>query len=356
MTTQSFQANGMATLIGSLPVASHQEGLSLILDHTPDVPLWPQLPGNAAEGMLNQFVEGMPGIVEEPEHTFFTTQSSTFEGDQLAYFEQYLTVLEDPSQLDNSPFAVSRARAGGLYTLRESMAGRAMAAVKGQMTGPFTLLTGLHDQEGRAAYFDPAIRELAVKGLAMKAAWQTRFLAGLGAQVIVFVDEPALAGLGSSAFITVSLEEIGQDLDEVMTGIKSHGGLAGVHVCANTDWEFLLGTSLDIVSFDAYGFFDKLAACRDTVHRFLDRGGIIAWGLAPTSSKEAIEQESAESLLARWEEQADQLATPGRDRAALLRQTLITPSCGTGSLSLPHAMKVLSLTRDLSRLLREKYL
>ncbi|MFZ5774734.1 MAG: hypothetical protein ACOY3Z_04545 [Thermodesulfobacteriota bacterium] len=356
MTTPTFQANGLATLIGSLPVASHQEGLKLVLDHIPDVPLWPQLPGSQAEGMLNQFAQGMPGFVEEPERTYFTTQGADFEASQLAYFEQYLAALEDPTLLNDSPFAVSRERAGGLYALRETVAGRHMAAVKGQMTGPFTLLTGLHDQEGRAAYFDPAIRELAVKGLAMKAAWQTRFLGELGVPVIVFVDEPALAGLGSSAFITVSLDEIGQDLDEVMAGIQGHGGLAGVHVCANTDWEFLLGTSLDIVSFDAYSFFDKLAACRDTVHRFLDRGGIIAWGLIPTGSREAIEQESAESLLAKWEAQADQLIGPGRDRASLLRQTLITPSCGTGSLSLPHAMKVLSLTRDLSQLLREKYL
>ncbi len=366
-----FQANGLATLIGSLPVTDHREALALIFEHTPQVPLWPQLPSNPKEGMLSQFSEGMPGIVEEAGRTYFDIQTETFAEEMLAYFEQYLAALEDPSLLPDSPFAVSRDRAQGLFSLQEAVAvnssasgaaaGKAVAAVKGQMTGPFTLLTGLHDREGRAAYYEPTIREMVVKGLSLKAAWQVRFLAVSQAPVILFIDEPALAGLGSSAFLSVSLDELGQELNEIIGAAQAAGGLVGIHVCANTDWEFLLSTSLDIVSFDAYGFFDKLVACKDALYAFLERGGIIAWGIVPTSEKEYIEQETAESLLVRWEAQAAQLvgSVNGEgswDYTALLRQTLITPSCGTGSLPLAHAKKVLALTRDLSRLLRDKYL
>jgi hypothetical protein len=60
--------------------------------------------------------------------------------------------------------------------------------------------------------------------------------------------------------------------------------------------------------------------------------------------------------LVRWEAQAAQLKRGSWDYPNLLRQTLITPSCGTGSLSLAEAKKVLALTRDLSGLLRDKYL
>jgi hypothetical protein len=351
-----FQANGLATLIGSLPVAGPGEAFSLIFAHTPEIPLWPQLPSNPKEGMLSQFSEGMPGIVEEGGRTYFDIHTDSFAEEMLAYFEHYLAALEDPALLSDSPFAVSRDRAQGLFALKEAVAGRALTAVKGQMTGPFTMLTGLHDREGRAAYYEPTIRELVVKGLSLKAAWQVRFLATLQVPVILFIDEPALAGVGSSAFLGVSLDELGQELDEIIGAAQAAGGLVGIHVCANTDWEFLLSTSLDIVSFDAYGFFDKLAACKEALFGFLDRGGIIAWGIVPTSEKEYIEQETAESLLARWEEQAAQLVGGSWDHRSLLRQTLITPSCGTGSLPLAHAQKVLALTRDLSKLLRDKYL
>ncbi|MGV1099276.1 hypothetical protein ACUUL3_07680 [Thiovibrio sp. JS02] len=355
-TAQPFPANGLATLIGSLPVGQCQEALSLIFEHMPEIPLWPQLPSNPLEGMLNQFIEGMPGIVEDGERTYFNIHTEQFEGEMLAYYEQYLAALEDPALLADSVFAVSKSRGQGLYAFREAAATGKPAAVKGQLTGPFTLLTGLHDQEGRAAYYDQTIREMAVKGLSLKAAWQTRFLKDLGVPVIVFVDEPALAGLGSSAFITVSLTDIGQDLNEVMGAIQAAGGLAGVHVCANTDWDFLLSTNLDIVSFDAYGFFDKLAACKDALYAFLARGGIIAWGIVPTSKTEDIEKETAETLFSLWEKQVAQLVNSEWDMQALIRQSLITPSCGTGSLPLSHARKVLGMTRDLSAAIRGKYL
>ncbi|MFA7348713.1 MAG: hypothetical protein WCZ86_13210 [Desulfurivibrionaceae bacterium] len=351
-----FQANGLATLIGSLPVIDHREAFSLIFEHTPDIPLWPQLPSNPKEGMLSQFSEGMPGIVEEGDRTYFDIQTESFAEEMLAYFEQYLAAVEDPTLLPNSPFAVSRDRAQGLFALKDAVAGKTVVAVKGQMTGPFTLLTGLHDREGRAAYYEPTIREMVVKGLSLKAAWQVQVLAQSQAPVILFIDEPALAGLGSSAFLSVSLDELGQELNEIIGAAQGAGALVGVHVCANTDWEFLLSTSIDIVSFDAYGFFDKLVACKDALYAFLKRGGIIAWGIVPTSEKEYIERETAESLLARWEAQAAQLVGGAWDYKSLLQQTLITPSCGTGSLPLTHAKKVLALTRDLSKLLRDKYL
>ena len=353
----TFQANGLGTLIGSLPVNDHQDALSLIFNNTPDIPLWPQLPCNPQEGMLSQFIEGMPGIIEENDRTYFNIQNESFEQELVAYFEKYLVASEDLNLLADSPFAVSKERAQGLFALKDALTEQqGLTAVKGQITGPFTLLTGIHDQEGRAAYYDPTIREMAVKGLSLKAAWQVQFLKENGLPVLMFIDEPALAGLGSSAFISVSLDDIGQDLNEVMDGIHKAGGIAGVHVCANTDWDFLLSTNIDVLSFDAYSFFDKLAVYKDKLYAFLKKGGTIAWGGVPTAEKEQIDQESADSLVGLWEKQYQQLVTAEWDLPKLLRQTLITPSCGTGSLPLPYASKVLELTRDVSQILRSKYL
>ena len=47
--------------------------------------------------------------------------------------------------------------------------------------------------------------------------------------------------------------------------IKAAGGMAGVHVCANTDWSLVLDSGADILSFDAYGYFDKLILYRDAL-------------------------------------------------------------------------------------------
>lgn len=231
-------------------------------------------------------------------------------------------------------------------------AGPAPWALKGQITGPFTLLTGLCDQDKRLGYYSDAFREMAVKALALKAAWQTRFLAERQVPVMVFIDEPALAGLGSSAFISIAKDDIAADINEVAGAIRAAGGRAGVHVCANTDWPFVLGLEIDIISFDAHGYFDRFATCREEVTAFLDRGGVIAWGLVPTSDLAAIDRESADHLAATWEQQAGLLTGGTWDREALLARTLVTPSCGTGAMDTAHARRVLQLTHDLSALLR----
>lgn len=350
-----FEASGFATLIGSLPASNHSDALQSVLENTGEVPIWPQLPGRPLEGMMTQFVEGFPGLVQENGRVYFDISRDGFADEHLAFFEEYIAAAEDPAFLLTSRFQVSRERAEGLYQVCETVRPEGGAfAVKGQVTGPFTLLTGLKDQDNRLGYYDPTIREIGVKGIAMKAAWQVRFLQDTGLPVLLFIDEPALAGLGSSSFISISLDDIGQDLTEVITAIHDAGGLAGIHVCANTDWNFLMSLDLDILSFDAYGFFDRLVTCRDQVLAFIARGGIIAWGIVPTSDEEKIMLESAESLVALWEKQAAMLAS-GDDLGPILRHTLITPSCGTGSLSPELAGRVLTLTRDVSRILREKH-
>jgi len=361
-TTGRFSANGLPVLIGSLPMDSHQQALDWIFEATPEVPLWPQLPSDPREQMLPQFAEGIPCIREEdPDKAtgriYFDTTYDSFADEMLAFYEDYLKASESPEELEGSRFTTSSARAAGLYALAQRLGSvEGLQAVKGQVTGPFTMLTGIKDQNGRAGYFDETIREMIIKGIALKAAWQSTFLGKSGKPVLLFIDEPALAGLGSSAFISVTADEIQQMINEVAEAIHTTRGLAGIHVCANTDWGLLLDSKIDILSFDAYGFFDRIAPLKNEVNAYLDRGGIIAWGGVPTSREEDIQKETTDSLVALWNSQMDSLTGPGRSKVDILRQTIITPSCGTGSLPPELARKVLTLTREVSAELRKNLL
>jgi len=361
MATQAkkITPNGLPTLIGSLPAATHEEALEWILAATPEIPLWPQLPAIPQERMLNQFLEGLPGIIETAERTYFDISAADFSDAQLSFYEEYLRVCENPEELLASRFKVSPERAAGLYLLAERAQeiGFKVVAVKGQVTGPFTMLTGISDIDRKLGYYDPVFRDLVVKGIAMKAAWQVAYLKRVfEVPVLLFIDEPALAGLGSSSFISVSVDDISQDLAEVVDAIHDRGGLAGVHVCANTDWNILLNSDIDILSFDAYSFFDKFLTCKDQIHAFLERGSFIAWGIVPTADPEHVQRESCASLVKRWEKQASQLSGGNWDIGSLLKQTIITPSCGTGPLIPELAEKVLHLTKEVSAAVRKKYL
>jgi len=356
--SKKITADGLPTLIGSLPAANHQQAMDWILEYTPEIPLWPQIPALPQERMLNQFIEGLPGIIETEERTCFDVNFDSFPEEQLSFYEEYLSVSENSDTLLASRFQTSDDRAAGLYLLAKQVKKITnLTAVKGQITGPFTMLTGISDADKKLGYYNPDFRDIVVKGIAMKAAWQVAYLKeAYDVPVLLFIDEPALAGLGSSSFISISLDDIAQDLAEVIEAIHKNGGLAGVHVCANTDWNILLNSEIDILSFDAYSFFDKFITCKKLIHAFLEQGSLIAWGIIPTSDPEHIQQETCDSLVTRWEGQADLLSGGDWNIGSLLKQTIITPSCGTGSLSPELAKRVLQLTKEVSTTLRTKYL
>jgi len=135
--------------------------------------------------------------------------------------------------------------------------------------------------------------------------------------------------------------------------IKRTGGLAGVHICANGDWGPALSSEADIISFDAYYYFDNFILYREQLVEFLTRGGILAWGIVPTGDPLVVARESVSSLFSKWQGQLHLLASFGFSEQQLMQQTLIAPSCGTGSLSPELAEKVLSMTAQLSKLAGE---
>jgi len=350
-----FQANALPLLIGSLPLKDHAEALKLVFDHTPEIPLWIQLPAFPQEQMIPQFMPGLPGLTLKNEKIYIDTGAENFDDQVLEFYEDYMAVVDGEKDLDHTRFVLTAETARGFlefvkYTRSLSPL---PVAVKGQITGPITFATGIHDQNKNAIFYNEQIRDAAVKLIALKAKWQVRQLSALGCPVIIFFDEPALAGYGTSEFISISRDEISPCFEEVMEAVRSEGGLAGVHVCANTDWSLVLESSADIVSFDAYSYFDRFILYPDPIKTFIESGKILAWGIVPTGDAEDIEKETTDSLLAQWEEKTQAIVALGIDRSKLMAQSLITPSCGAGSLSLDLAKKVLKITREVSDRVRQ---
>lgn len=352
--TATIQPDCLPMLIGSLPLNDHTAASRLIMDYTPAIPLWVQLPVFAQEGMVPQFLPGMPAVVKRDGKTFIDTAAESFDAELLAFFEDYMTVSEAPEQLPGSRFALSEDTGKGVAALIDTLAGMDTppTAVKGQVTGPITFCTGVKDQDGRAIFYNETLRDAAVKHLALNARWQIRSLAGPGCPVIIFIDEPALAGFGSSELISISKEAILACLQEVVEAIHADGGLAGIHVCANTDWAMVLESGADIVNFDAYAYFDRFILYGSRIIDFLAAGRFLAWGIVPTLKPEEIRRETVDSLYAGCQERFGQLEALGIDPAIIRAQSFITPSCGVGSLELELAKRVLALTRDLSAAIR----
>lgn len=352
-----FEANCRPLLIGSLPLEDHDEASRLIFRYTPDIPLWVQLPVHAHEGMIPQFVPGLPGVVTRDGRTFVDTVAPDYDQQMLEFYEEYMTAtVEKLSDSGRSRFTLTDDAAPGFSALRQQLARRPKVpiAVKGQVTGPFTFCTGLKDEKRQAIFYDLQLRDAAVKLLSFKAAWQVHRLSEIGCPVIVFCDEPALAGFGTSEFLSVSRDDISMCLEEIIAAVHSAGGIVGIHICANTDWSLVLESAADIVNFDAYAYFDRFILYPDLIRQFIASGKILAWGIVPTGDGEDAAGESTESLTEQWYDKVRFIEDLGINRRQIAAQSLITPSCGAGTLSPALAERVLQLTRGVSDRLRSE--
>ncbi len=358
---QHWKALASTTLIGSLPHRDRSRAIAIVLDRSSEIPIWPQLAAYTDEQMMVQYLEGLPGLKEADGRLWVDTDDPGYDQEVLAFYEEFLRVEGGATLLEDSRFRMGPETGRTLFEFLASVQGASgqLRAVKGHVVGPFTLLAGMKDQRDRALLYDEQLQDLVPKHLAMKARWQVRQLKALGAPVIVFVDEPALAGYGSSAFISVSEELILQLLREVNAGIHLEGALAGIHVCANTDWNLAFRSGVDIVNLDAHSYMDRFLLYAKEIVKFIAEGGTIAWGMVPTSDPSVIEKETAEALAERWLREIQAVLSPDLSLKTLLEHSLFTPSCGCGSLSEPLAERVLIMTQELgdimkARLAREK--
>ena len=113
--TESFRPGCFATLIGSLPLDDHREAADLVWAHTPEIPLWVQLPIHKAEGMLEQFLPGLPGLSIKNEAWFIDTENENFDDELLKFYEDYMSVIEGKKQLDDSRFVLTPDTANGFF-------------------------------------------------------------------------------------------------------------------------------------------------------------------------------------------------------------------------------------------------
>jgi hypothetical protein len=353
--TQTWQPHAAATLIGSMPHRDRHHVIDLILREISDIPVWPQLSAYEDERMMIQYLEGLPGLRNDAGHITVATDDTDFDSELLAFYQDYMEVEAGTLAIETSRFQMGELTGKTFLQFVRTLiqTPQPTHALKGQVVGPFTLLTGLTDQQRKPLIYDERMRDAVAKHLALKARWQVEQLRPLGKPVIVFLDEPALAGYGSSAYIGVSAELVASLLDEVIGSIHQAGALAGIHVCANTDWLLVLQSQADIVNFDAYGYFDRFVLYRDAITTFLQKGRTIAWGLVPTSDPHAILQETAKTLADRWFNQVQTLTSPEFPVTRILAQSLFTPSCGCGSLTEDLAERVVTLTRSVSAIMQE---
>jgi hypothetical protein len=354
----SFKPKFLATGIGSMPFDNPDHAVAISLSRTPEAPFWPQLPKiDLNEQMEIQYSEGLPCIVidREKRRMYFDTSGDYSEA-FAEFYEAYMLAMDpDEGTGDCSTMAISPNFSRGIYAFEKRLQsdGKKYPFVKVQTTGPCSFALTIVDENKRAIYYNEEFRDLVIKALAMKCRWQIQKFQPYAEQVICFVDEPILSGFGSSTYVSVKREDVVTHLVEMIEAIHADNALAGIHCCGNTEWSILIDAGVDIVNFDAFGYGETITMYADAVKKHLNRGGMLAWGVVPTST--AIREQTVDNLVNYFEKMMDNLASKGIDKQQIVEQAIITPSCGTGTMEPADAEKVFEMTQVLCKAMRGKY-
>jgi hypothetical protein len=346
-----FDPKCMAIAIGSVPHTDVKKALDLAFRYLPEAPIWPQLPKlGLNESMMVQYSEGMPcfKIDRENNKAFFDLSGED-------YLDEVSTRLGQALEGNYEEFKISSDFAKGFYALKESLENdfkSTIKVLKGHVTGPISFGLSLHDQTGRSILYNDNVKDAIINILALKAKWQVNEFAKISNTVtpMIFFDEPYLTQIGTP-FISI---QKGEAIEFLNTCLDAVDGVTGIHICGNTDWELVTDTHTDIINFDAYEYPDTLSLFPEEISNFLDRGGMIAWGITPSTAD--IENEDEYSILTKLENAFTQLCKAGIDKDFLLRRSFVSPSCGTGSLTEEQAERVFEVNFKVSNLIREKYL
>ena len=344
---------GLATLIGSLPLTDPEEALDAILASVPEAPIWPQLPSRHwKEGFLPQYAEGIPGLIEHPPtgKVLFDTEADL--SDALTAF--YEAAMAAPQSGDFSRFAISPQASAGIPAALTAFAGLDPKPpyIKVHTTGPVSFALTVFDKEGVPVYFNDTFADLCVQSAALKSRWQIRLFGPLADDIICFLDEPTLSAFGSSCYINVSRDAVVERVGQVVDAVHEEGAFAGVHVCGNSEWTLLIDAGVDIVNFDAFSYGESIALYAAEVKTYLEKGGVLAWGIVPTSPE--IHAQDADSLERKLVHLVEHLAGHGIDRDLIWRQTMLTPSCGMGTMTALESKLVMRRLSEVAQRVQAK--
>ena len=335
-----FSPNCQTTAMGILPHTDVERALDLALSL--DIPFWPQLPRlSYFEDMYVQALDHFPGVLFNPKDQRILFDLSRFYEEIPAYLE---------NEKDPQTFRLTEAFSLVYHRFLEKDLSH-YPAIRGQMISPISLGLKVVDENQKPIIYHDEVKEILFDFIRNKVNQQLRELRRKHPKAFVWVDDPGL-GLIFTAFSGYNEAQAKTDLDQFLLRLE---GPRGIHLCARPDWDFLLRSRLDILSFDSFSC-GAVIVNYASLKEFLDRGGVVSWGIVPTLT-ELLEQETVNSLMELLEKLWAELVQRGVRKEKLLHQSLLAPA----TCNLMNADKEKTVERsfqvlkELSGLIRRKY-
>jgi methionine synthase II (cobalamin-independent) len=323
-------ASGASTGIGGLPHLDAGEAADFVLD-VMGIPAIPTLPRRSpAESYVNKAMVGMRGV------TVGQYGSIAIDVQRLDPLAGVVTDLADDAFVGFRTFLERAAVAR-----RE---GRFTGPVKWQFVGPVTFgIALMRAGVAMSVAFEAAVRCVRERLEHLIAAVDAALP---GVIQVVILEEPALAGMMEAGFPLAPDTAI--DLVSGALAAVETSAVSGLHVCGLGDIPSQLAAGPAILCVPVH---PQVVDSTGYLMRFMERGGIVAWGVVPTVGPMATTVERPwRQLSGMWCE----LVQHGADPVLLRQQAIVTPECGLAAHSRSLAEQVHRIAAELGERVRDQ--
>lgn len=218
--------------------------------------------------------------------------------------------------------------------------------------GPFTVSQILRTGAKEQALVDKNYKKLFTQAVCVKGFWAICKIKEYCPDTIpiIILEEPMFNQFGmlKREDEDVTAENVTKMFEIVVSKLKSAGAMVGIQCMDKCDWSIPIKSGVDLISYDAYNNPNNLCIYSEIVTSFLQKGGLINWGIVPTVSETFIKGLTVEYLYNRLMSTMNGVALAGVPINLLQNSALVSLNGSTSHLPVFFAEKAIIMVAQLA--------
>ena len=200
---------------------------------------------------------------------------------------------------------------------------------------------------------EKAYRKYIIQAISIKALWYINKIKSISPEtkLIILFEEHQLYKYGT---LKRNNEEITKDIitslfTKIFQRIQKSGGLIGVQSFEKCNWQLVLDSNVDLISFDAYKNPSSLNIVSDRLGTFLAKGGYINWGIVPANNENSIRSLNVDTAYKLFTKTIEDLSAEGVSLDLLLRNSTVSVQDNLANIPILFAEKALMIENQLGK-------
>ena len=333
---------------GNLPYEDIRLCKQMMLKLYEDVPFLPELPLLNDENIIMLTTENIPAIKISDENLLIIADESS---EELQKALDIMNITYNSETYENYEQFSSNSAYITLYW-------EMLKRIKPKHTvinilGPYSLAESISNIAPEVILTDRNYRKFISECIALKTIW---FLQNIkkyspDTKPIIMLNEPHFSKFGMLKYNNenITAETLPTLYSKLVLKIKKLGAFVGVQSFDKCNWQIILDSNVDMISFGAYNNPQNLNIIAPKVNNFLSKGGYINWGMIPVNNEKVIKSLNIDSIYKKFTTAIEELSSEGVSLDLLYRNSTVSVQGNMSELPIIYAEKALILANQLSK-------